>query len=102
MSKLSVVIPVYNEARTIREIVARVRAVPARQGADHRRRLLDRRHPGGRCADLARATDVVVVRHERNRGKGAALQDRLRRRHAATSSSSRTPTSSTIPRSTRS
>ena len=28
MSKLSVVIPVFNEARTIREIVARVRAVP--------------------------------------------------------------------------
>ena len=28
MQKLSVVIPVFNEARTIREIVARVRAIP--------------------------------------------------------------------------
>ena len=73
MSKLSVVMPVFNEARTIREIVARVRAVPVAKelvivddgSTDTTRAIL---------GELAALPDVLVVLHERNRGKGAALR----------------------------
>jgi glycosyltransferase involved in cell wall biosynthesis len=73
VSKLSVVIPVFNEARTIREIVARVRAVPL----DMQLIIVDDCSTDGTSdalRDLERLADVVVVRHERNRGKGAALK----------------------------
>jgi glycosyltransferase involved in cell wall biosynthesis len=65
--------PVFNEVRTLRDIVARVLATPLPKeliivddgSTDGTRRLLE---------DLARHPDVVVVMHERNRGKGAALR----------------------------
>jgi glycosyltransferase involved in cell wall biosynthesis len=73
LSKLSVVIPVFNEARTIREIVARVRAVPL----DMELIIVDDCSTDGTpdaLRDFAALAEVVVVRHERNRGKGAALR----------------------------
>jgi glycosyltransferase involved in cell wall biosynthesis len=73
--KLSVVIPVYNEATTIRTIVTRVRAVelPAElelvivddDSTDGTRDVLE---------DLSREPGIRVITHERNRGKGAALR----------------------------
>ncbi len=77
MSMLSVVIPVFNEARTIREIVARVRAVPldmemiivddcSKDGtADVFEGL---RAAGGRCGRLPRAEP----------GQGCRAAERLR------------------------
>ena len=72
MSKLSVVMPVFNEAATIREIVERVRAVPSTELI-----IVDDCSTDGTPAhlrELASLADVVVVQHERNRGKGAALR----------------------------
>ena len=71
--KVSVVIPVFNEAATIREIVARVRAVPIQKevivvddlSADGTRPIL---------GELARLPELVVLFHDRNLGKGAALR----------------------------
>ena len=71
--KLSVVMPVFNEAATIREIVARVRAVPVQKevvivddfSTDGTRPILN---------ELAQLPGVVVHFHDRNRGKGAALR----------------------------
>jgi glycosyltransferase involved in cell wall biosynthesis len=71
--KLSVVIPVFNEAATIRDILARVRAVPIQKeviivddfSTDGTRPVLN---------ELAQLPDVVVLLHDRNRGKGAALR----------------------------
>jgi glycosyltransferase involved in cell wall biosynthesis len=72
--ELSVVIPVYNEIGTLREIVRRVQAVDVDKelvlvddgSSDGSRDLLD---------ELAREYDNVQVhKHEANRGKGAALR----------------------------
>ena len=73
MKTLSVVMPVYNEARTIRDIVARVLAI------DVSKELIivdDCSTDGTRdiVAELAEHEDVVVVLQDRNRGKGAALR----------------------------
>lgn len=71
---LTVAIPVYNERETLREILARVRAVPTPMeiilvddgSTDGTREILqteiENRYP-----------DVRVVYHERNQGKGAAI-----------------------------
>jgi glycosyltransferase involved in cell wall biosynthesis len=73
--KLSIVIPVYNERATLEEILARVRAVDLELekeivlvddfSTDGTRDLLTK---------LADAPDLMVLHHDRNRGKGAALR----------------------------
>jgi glycosyltransferase involved in cell wall biosynthesis len=72
--KLSIVIPCYNEAKTIRQIVDRVRASPIDDkeiiivddcSRDGTRDLLRR--------EIAPLVDKIVY-HEVNRGKGAALR----------------------------
>jgi glycosyltransferase involved in cell wall biosynthesis len=72
--KLSVVIPCYNEAKTIRSIVDRVRAAPVK---DMEIIVVDDCSRDG-TRDLLRTqiTPLVakVVYHDVNRGKGAALR----------------------------
>ena len=77
--KLSVVIPAYNELRTIREIVTRVRSISLPMdveivivddfSTDGTRSILE---------ELGRLTGVRIVLHEQNRGKGAALRTGFR------------------------
>jgi glycosyltransferase involved in cell wall biosynthesis len=72
--KLSVVIPCYNEAATIRRIVEAVRAAPV---ADKEIIVVDDCSKDGTRAllqgELAKTIDRLVL-HERNQGKGAALR----------------------------
>lgn len=72
--KLSVVIPVYNEAGTLREITQRVQAV----GFDKEILIVDDASTDGSAeigAELSRRhNNVTFLRHERNRGKGRALR----------------------------
>jgi len=71
--QLSVVIPVYNEANTVRELVARVLALPVPVevvivddgSTDGTREMLEK----FRCVK-----NVKIVYHGKNQGKGAALQ----------------------------
>jgi glycosyltransferase involved in cell wall biosynthesis len=71
--KLSVVIPVYNEAATIASLIQRVREVALNMeiivvddcSSDGTREVLE-------C--LPPSSDLVVRFHDRNRGKGAALR----------------------------
>lgn len=76
MKKLSIVIPVYNEAATIRRIVDLVRSVDV--GLDKELLLVDDcSRDGTREVLQEMATDlpeVKVLYHEVNRGKGAALR----------------------------
>lgn len=74
--KLSVVMPVYNESRTIAEIIRRVRAVELPielvivddASSDGTREML---------AGYEGQAGIHVVYHERNRGKGAAVRTGL-------------------------
>ena len=76
--KLSIVIPCYNEAKTIRLIVDRVRAAPV---ADKEIIIVDDCSRDG-TRDLLRTqiTPLVdkVIYHEVNQGKGAALRTGFR------------------------
>jgi glycosyltransferase involved in cell wall biosynthesis len=82
---LSVLIPVYNEARTLEEVVRRVRAVPLAKeiilvddgSGDGSRQILKRLEE-----ESARASDPLnklkTFLHPVNQGKGAALKTALR------------------------
>src|SRR5258706_12317396 len=71
--KLSVVIPVYNEEKTLREIVRRVCAnalveeiiIVDDASTDSSNAILQ---------EIAECPDVTVLRHSQNAGKGAALR----------------------------
>ena len=73
-AKLSVVIPVYNEVDTLREIVERVQQVDIEKEIV----IVDDASTDG-SGELATtissgADNVKLIRHERNRGKGRALR----------------------------
>jgi len=75
MTRVSVIVPVYNEERTLEEVIRRIRAT----GAVHEIVAVDD-GSGDRSAEILRAVaetgtpPVTVVRHERNSGKGAAVR----------------------------
>lgn len=73
--RLSVLVPVYNEAGSIAEVVARVAAVPLETEII----LVDDRSTDGSAdvLDSLRQPNVTVVHHDRNRGKGAAVRTAL-------------------------
>jgi len=75
--KLSILVPVYNEERTLAQVIERVQATPYEKelvvvddgSSDGSPRVL---------AELAqRFPNMRVLRHEKNRGKGAALATAL-------------------------
>jgi glycosyltransferase involved in cell wall biosynthesis len=77
--RLSIIMPCYNEARTIRDILAQIRAVDLDKqiiavddhSSDDTYRIL--------CEEAAADPRMVVVRHPTNRGKGAAVRSGLAR-----------------------
>ncbi len=74
--KLSVLIPVYNEVRTIDEVLRLVAAVPIEKEVV----VVDDGSADGTREALARwegRDGVRVIRHEENRGKGCALKTAL-------------------------
>ena len=72
--KVSVIIPVFNEAATIAKVVDAVRAQLDRE---HEIVIVNdgSRDDTGKTIDaLAQSDDIMVVHHERNQGKGAAIR----------------------------
>jgi glycosyltransferase involved in cell wall biosynthesis len=70
---LSVIIPIYNEARTLQEILRRVRAT----GLADEIILVDDCSQDGTRAQLESLREqegIKVILHEKNRGKGAAVR----------------------------
>ncbi len=84
--RLSVLIPAYNEARTLAEVVARVARTPL-PGIEKEVVLVDdgstdetlRIMRGIELAPPPGIAAVAVVAHERNRGKGAAVRSAIAR-----------------------
>ncbi len=72
--KVSVVIPVYNEVRTIEKIISRVQKVPLEKEII----IVDDGSTDGTHKKLKkiskRSKDVKIFYHKRNKGKGAALR----------------------------
>jgi glycosyltransferase involved in cell wall biosynthesis len=75
--KLSVIMPVYNEERTIQEIVRRVLSVPLEKelvivddGSRDRTPEILKGYAG--------RPEITVLMHERNQGKGAAIRTAIR------------------------
>ena len=70
--KLSIVIPVYNEAKTIKEVIRQVRSTPF----DTEILVVDDGSTDETWEILQSYRDdgLKAIRHERNRGKGAALR----------------------------
>jgi glycosyltransferase involved in cell wall biosynthesis len=81
---LSVLIPVYNEERTVEEVVRRVRAMPIPKeiilvddgSQDRSRHILERLRAENAAEDPGNRLKVLFQPH--NEGKGAALKEALR------------------------
>jgi glycosyltransferase involved in cell wall biosynthesis len=73
MMKLSVIIPVYNEVKTIQEIITRVQATGL---ADEILAIDDGSTDGSRdlLAKINQEGKVKVIYHEHNQGKGKAVR----------------------------
>lgn len=69
-SIVSVIIPVFNEVETIAEVIERLHAAPFPKEII----VIDDCSTDGTRAVLQRQKEIVVIRHERNRGKGAAIR----------------------------
>jgi glycosyltransferase involved in cell wall biosynthesis len=79
--KLSIVMPVYNEQATLREILNQVRDIKL-EGIEKEIIAVDDGSTDGSREILdaeAEAGDILVLHHERNRGKGAAVRAAIER-----------------------
>lgn len=76
--KVSILIPVYNEFRTLPRVLARVQAAPLPLGCEREIIIVDDGSTDGTAALLAAAagSEAAIIAHAepRNRGKGAALR----------------------------
>lgn len=78
MTRLSIIVPAYNEEQTLRAIIAAVLSVPL-AGIDKEVVIVDDGSADGTYAVMealrdAHSGEIRILRHEVNRGKGAALQ----------------------------
>jgi glycosyltransferase involved in cell wall biosynthesis len=77
MPKLSIVVPVYNEERTVATVVAAVLAAPLPDGVERELVIVDDGSTDGTARALAACAGdprIRVIFQEVNRGKGAALR----------------------------
>ena len=82
MQRLSILIPVYNEAQSIEKILERVLEAPLPEGVEREVVVVDDGSEDGtaeKLTELRRRANrsFQLLRHEKNRGKGAALRSAL-------------------------
>ena len=81
MKKISIIIPAYNEEKTLLEVLRRVDAVQFLGGLEREVVIVNDASTDGTRAliDSLPADRYVKIHHEKNRGKGASLIDGLRK-----------------------
>lgn len=75
--KLSIVIPVFNEAKTIKKIIKRVRRAPLPHFFERELIIIDDGSTDNTdtiLKNLKEKTDLKIIHHDKNQGKGAALR----------------------------
>jgi dolichol-phosphate mannosyltransferase len=72
---VSVIVPVYNEIGTMHELLIRLREAPFRKEII----VVDDCSIDGTAVILDEERDIVLIRHGRNRGKGAAIRSGIER-----------------------
>lgn len=82
MALLSIIIPVFNELKTIQKLIDTVRAVALPQNIEKEIIVVDDFSTDGTLDVLKTlGPDILVICHEVNRGKGAAVRTGLRASH---------------------
>lgn len=72
--KLSIVIPVYNERKTIEEVIRRVKASLIRQNLSAEIVVVNDGSTDGSSEVIRTIPDIVFVDQKKNRGKGASVK----------------------------
>lgn len=76
--KLSIVIPVYNEERTLKEIISRVTRARLPTGISREIIVVDDASFDGSSNTLKNVRNIKVITHKKNQGKGAAVKSGIR------------------------
>ncbi len=74
--KLSIIMPVFNERKTIKEILARVASVKL-DGIEKEIAVVDDFSTDGTREELQKSKGIKLILHERNLGKGSAIRTGL-------------------------
>ena len=69
--KISIIIPVYNEGKTIAEIIRQVKEV---KGFDKEIIVVDDGSTDETPKVIKQVKDIIVIRHKENQGKGSAIR----------------------------
>jgi dolichol-phosphate mannosyltransferase len=72
---ISVIVPIYNEANTVDELLSRLREAPFAKEII----VIDDCSTDGTSDILAQAKGIAYIRHDRNRGKGSAIRAGIER-----------------------
>jgi dolichol-phosphate mannosyltransferase len=72
---ITVIVPVFNEADTLPELLDRLDKAPFRKEII----VVDDSSTDGTSRILEQRKDIVLIRHDRNRGKGAAIRSGIAR-----------------------
>jgi dolichol-phosphate mannosyltransferase len=72
---ISVIVPIYNEVRTVDELLRRLREAPFEKEII----VVDDCSTDGTSDILAHEESIVFIRHERNLGKGSAIRTGIKR-----------------------
>jgi glycosyltransferase involved in cell wall biosynthesis len=76
--KVTILVPVYNEERTIREVLDKIKRAPLPHGLEREIVVIDDGSCDGSREKLSGISGIRILSHERNQGKGAAIKTGLR------------------------
>jgi len=76
--KLSIIIPVYNEERTLKEIISRVKRARIPDGVISEIIAVDDASGDSSSEILKKIRDIKVISHKENLGKGAAVRSGIK------------------------